>query len=464
MKKNLFAAACLAAVMAFSAIVPVTASANEYYSTVNELAGIEFGSFEKMNDYVTSLNGSSVPKDMERKVFDHLLSADGVFVPDSVYAEEITGVLVTPTYTEVCCYEKSQTRLMFYHDEKAGEREYSNAENFFKNKEYAEAYSAKKSAAAGGAVYSYEVPGECYYVWKQNGNYFELRQRGAYDIEDLDLCNAQKLCFDERGELQTKDGKLYFVMPDGSYAAGWKTVNGKEYYFRKNGEAITKSTVIGGVRYKFGKDGVCAGEYTGWTKSGGKRFYFLDGLKQTGWRRLSDGWHYFDEKSGAHTTGSLELYGKTYTFSADGVWDGHADTDYASPYFSLEKKLPKDASGGVYVNDGVLIVMTKDREKVAPIVEKMRETYAPIIMQDCKFSANELEAVRSHLDENHSKYSINAWGTATMSNQVSITTGRVTDELQDYINSLDDPKIISVEIGVIVPVSGDIEVDTIDCF
>ncbi|MDE6599039.1 MAG: hypothetical protein K2K34_03055, partial [Oscillospiraceae bacterium] len=237
----------------------------------------------------------------------------------------------------------------------------------------------------------------------------------------------------------------------------------KKYYFRKNGEAITKSTVIGGVRYKFDKDGVCAGAYTGWTKSGGNRFYFLDGLKQTGWCKLSDGWHYFDEKSGAHTTGSLELYGKTYTFSESGVWDEN-DDGYYSAYSSLKKKLSGDDFAGVYTNDGVLVVMTVNREKVASAVEKMRETYAPIIMQDCKFSANELEAVRSNLDENHSKYSINAWGTAIMSNQVSITTGRVTDELQAYIDSLDDPEIVSVDIGVIVPVSDDIAVDTIDCF
>lgn len=462
MKKKFFAAACAAAVMAFSATVPMTASANEYYSTVNELAGIEFGSFEKMNGYVTSLNGSSAPKDMEQKVFDYLLSADGVFVPDSVSAEDITSVFVAPTYTEVCD-ERSKIRLAFYHDEKAGEMEYSNAEIFAKNKEYAKAYSAKSTVINGYTVYSYEILGESYYVWKQDGNYFRLRLSGSYSSAHLSLCNAVKLGFDESGEFQTKNGKLYFVKPDGSYATGWKTVNGNKYYFCKNGEAITKSTSIDGVRYKFGKDGVCTGAYTGWTKSGGKRFYFLEGLKQKSWCKLSDGWHYFDEKSGAHTTGAAELYGKTYTFSESGVWDGNGDGYYPA-YSSLNKKLSGDDFAGVYTRDGVLVVMTVNREKVAPVVEKMRETYAPIIMQDCKFSANELEAVKSHLDENYRKYSINGWGTATMSNQVSITTGRVTDELQAYIDSLDDPEIVSVDIGVIVPVSDDIAVDTIDCF
>lgn len=277
--------------------------------------------------------------------------------------------------------------------------------------------------------------------------------------------NGVTVCYGSfKKGLVNADGKICFVNDDGTLATGWKTADGKKYYFRKNGEAITKSTVIGGVRYKFGKDGVCAGTYTGWTKSSGKRFYFLDGLKQTGWCKLSDGWHYFDEKSGAHTTGTAELYGKTYTFSESGVWDGN-DDGYYSAYSSLNKKLSGDNFAGFYTNDGVLVVMTVNREKVAPVVEKIKETYAPIIMRDCKFSANELEAVRSKLDENHGKYSINSWGTATMSNQVSITTGRVTDELQDYIDSLDDPDIVNIQIGVIVPVSDDaIYIDTEYCF
>lgn len=262
----------------------------------------------------------------------------------------------------------------------------------------------------------------------------------------------------------TDGGKIFFVNDNGTLASGWKTVDGKKYYFRKSGEAVTKSTLIGGVRYKFGNDGVCAGAYTGWTKSGGNRFYFVDGVKQTGWCKLSDGWHYFDEASGAHTAGTAELYGKTYTFSESGVWDGNGNGFY-SAHSSLNKKLSGDDYAGVYTDDGVLVVMTVNRENVAPVVEKMRKTYAPIIMRDCKFSLNELEAVINDLDKNNKKYSLNGWGTATMSNCVDVTVGRVTDELQDYIDSLDDPNIISIDIGVIVPVVDDgAETDTIDCF
>ncbi len=270
--------------------------------------------------------------------------------------------------------------------------------------------------------------------------------------------NGSVVCYGsfEKG-LVTEGGKTFFVNDDGTLASGWKTADGKKYYFRKSGEAITKSASINGVRYSFGKDGVCTGTYTGWTRSGGNRYYFLGGLKQTGWCKINDGWHYLDEKTGANTTGTVELYGKSYTFSDSGVWDGHADVDYSSPYFSLEKKLPKDASGGVYVNDGVLVVMTKDREKVFPVVEKARETYAPIVMRDCKFSLDDLNEVSENLSRNHKKYSINGWGTEIMDNRVGINTAKFTDEFKEYIDSLDDPDIVNIEFGVVVEDSADVE-------
>ena len=286
----------------------------------------------------------------------------------------------------------------------------------------------------------------------------KLRAQGSSSNGSVVCCGSF-----EKG-LVNAGGKTFFVNEDGTLASGWKTVDGKQYYFRKSGEAITKSATVNGVRYKFGKYGVCTETYTGWTKSGGNRFYFLDGVKQKGWCKINDSWHYLDEKTGANTAGTVELYGKNYTFSDSGVWDGKADIDYSAPWSALKKNLSDNDYGGVYVNDGVLVVMTVNREKVAPIVEKIRKTYAPITMRDCKFSLNELEAVNKNLSDNNRKYSINAWGTEIMSNCVGITTGRVTDELQDYIDSLDDPNIISIRIGVVVPASDDVTVDVENCF
>ena len=464
MKKNLFAAACLAAVMTFSAVssLSVFADNSAVYiksakipESADEYARDKFEQFSE-SSFITLGLTSAQAKSASLGAGFRVKNPDGS-AADNLY------------YYPIMCGDSVELIMsVSFYDGKYGC-------GVGKNTLAEKLDDLKTSLDDPMEIYASE---NGFYLLTEND---ELHFSEGYpyseataqkELEDIKKVRAENkssndvtVCYGsfEKG-LVNADGKIRFVNDDGTLAAGWKTVAGKKYYFRKNGEAITKSTSINGVRYKFGKDGVCAGAYTGWTKSGGNRFYFLDGIKQTGWCKLSDGWHYFDEKSGAHTTGSLELYGKTYTFSADGVWDGN-DDGYYSAYSSLNKKLSGDDFAGIYTDDGVLVVMTVNREKVAPVVEKTRETYAPIIMQDCKFSANELEAVRSNLDENHSKYSINGWGTEIIGNCVGITTGRVTDELQDYINSLDDPEIVSVRIGVIVPTSDDnISVDIEKCF
>lgn len=277
--------------------------------------------------------------------------------------------------------------------------------------------------------------------------------------------NSSVVCYGsfEKG-LVSAGGNTFFVNDDGTLASGWKTVDGKQYYFRKSGEAITKSATVNGVRYKFGKDGVCAGTYTGWTKSGGNRYYFLDGLKQTGWCKINDSWHYLDEKTGANTTGTVELYGKSYTFSDSGVWDGKVYT-INDAYNTLEEKFPKDIYGGAYADDGVLVVMVKNREKATPIVEKAKEIHAPIIMQDCTYSESDFEEIKDYLCDNMRKFNLNGVYTDVTSNRVGVTTEKVTDELQDYIDSLDDPDIINVKYGEpVILDSDDITVDVEDCF
>lgn len=464
MKKKFFAAACLAAVMVFSAVssLSVFADNSAVYirstkipESADEYARDKFEQFSE-SSFITLGLTSAEAKSVSLGAGFRIKNPDGSAWDNLYY------------YPIVCGDSVKLIMAVSFYDGKYGCGVGKNT--------LAEKLDDIKT--------SLDNPVEIYV--SENGFYLltdndELHFSEGYpyseataqkELEEIKKVRAQNksandvtVCYGgfEKG-LVNANGKICFVNDDGTLAAGWKTADGKKYYFRKSGEAVTKSTVIGGVRYRFGKDGVCAGEYTGWTKSGGKRFYFIGGLKQTGWCKLSDGWHYFDEKSGAHTTGSLELYGKTYTFSESGVWDGNGD-GYYSAYSSLNKKLSGDDFAGVYTRDGVLVVMTVNREKVAPVVEKMRETYAPIIMQDCKFSANELEAVKNHLDKNHRKYSINGWGTEIMSNCIGIDTGRVTDELQAYIDSLDDPDIVSVRIGVLVDDSGDnIYVDIEDCF
>ncbi len=58
----------------------------------------------------------------------------------------------------------------------------------------------------------------------------------------------------------------------------WVNFDDKKYYVGSDGMLVTKSRKIDGIRYKFSPNGVCAGRYTGWTKSDNGRRYWKNGI------------------------------------------------------------------------------------------------------------------------------------------------------------------------------------------
>lgn len=253
-------------------------------------------------------------------------------------------------------------------------------------------------------------------------------------------------------ELVEKDGKIYCVLEDGSNATGWQKIDGKNYYFQENGEAVTKNSLIGKIRCDFGPDGVFQGRYTGWTTAGDKKFYYADGIKQTGWCYYKDNWYYFDVKNGAMVTGTVEIDGIKQTFSSEGVWEGKNEVSYSGANSYLGKKLSDDDHGGIYYDNEAVVVLCVNDENVRKVTDQLKKKYPQIILKPCRFSAKELESVRSHIDKMYKVYGINAWGTLTMENCVEVLTEQITPELQEYIDSLEDKSIIRVEIGKVVPV------------
>jgi len=248
-------------------------------------------------------------------------------------------------------------------------------------------------------------------------------------------------------ELIEKDGKTYYMSDNGKYITGWQTIDDNLYFFKKSGEAVTKSCVIGGIRYIFNSDGICNGKYTGWTKSAGKRYYYIDGVKQKGWLKSGEGWHYFDEADGTHYTGSVEIYGKTYTFSSSGVWDGRADYDNTKIYNTLNKKLSKDDYGGIYFDKNVVIVLSKNGENVTKYTNELKKEYAPIVVKECKFSVNELEEVRTYILKNQKKFNISSSMTDVKNNRIEVVIKKDNSDFSNYLNSLDDSDIIYVSYG-----------------
>ncbi len=268
-------------------------------------------------------------------------------------------------------------------------------------------------------------------------------------------------------ELTSQNGELFYLDDDGNIKTGWQTIDGNKYFFKKDGTAVTKSCVINGIRYKFSSDGVCQGKYTGWTKSANGRRYYKngvmlkerwiktksgrkyyageDGYMTTGWYRADNGWCYFNEKNGQMSTGDVKINGNTYTFSADGIWNGFADYDNTKIYNTLNKKLSKDDYGGIYLDKNAVVVMSKNDSAVKKHTDELKKLYAPIVIRECEYSVNELETVREHLVKNQKKYGIFSISTDVKNNRISVEMKKSNSKLNAYLETIDNDDIVHIE-------------------
>lgn len=252
-------------------------------------------------------------------------------------------------------------------------------------------------------------------------------------------------------ELTETDGKIY-LEDSGKYLTGWQTYDGNKYFFQKDGSAVTKSGTIGGIRYKFGSNGVCKGKYTGWTKSKDKRYYYIKGIKQTGWfwspeTNEPNEWFYFNENDGSLAAGRVTIDGREYEFSSEGIWQGSNEIDVSVCYSELNKKLSKKDIGGIYIKNGGLVVMSINGKNVKKITDDMKNKCAQITLQSCKFSSEELERVMDHIWKNRAKYGAAAVSTDVMNNRIEVVMPKDNKKFSSYINSLNDSDIVHIVYG-----------------
>ena len=252
--------------------------------------------------------------------------------------------------------------------------------------------------------------------------------------------------------LVKQGGELYCVDASGSRATGWQTVKGKTYYFGKDGAAVTDPCIIGGKWCEFLSDGSldqeASGPYTGWASSSGGRCFYKEGVKLTGWQRFSEGLRYFGEPDGKMAVGTVEIDGKSYTFSQKGFWDGVSEPGaYSAAYSKLQKQLSKDDYGGIYAYGGGLVVVTKNRDQVQPVVEELQKGFSPIMMKSRPFSVKELEQVKAQLKQNAKAFRISSYETDVVNNRIHLMVKEETPQLKDFVESLKDPRILLVEEG-----------------
>ncbi len=115
--------------------------------------------------------------------------------------------------------------------------------------------------------------------------------------------------------LVTIYGKMYYFDANGEGVTGWKKISNAWHYF-DNGATVTGWKSIGGKWYYFDASGMMV---TGWKLSGGK-WYYLDsnGKMVTGWKLIGGKWYYFDTNGAMLSGTTIKLDGKYYTFNSNG--------------------------------------------------------------------------------------------------------------------------------------------------
>lgn len=114
-----------------------------------------------------------------------------------------------------------------------------------------------------------------------------------------------------------RSGKTYYYQ-NGKKVTGLKKINGSLYYFSKKGVMKTKGfQKVKGKKYYFGKDGKA---YTGLQKVGKKTYYFNEkGVMQYGLQKVSGSYYYFSKLTGTMQTKKFQTVGKKkYYFGANG--------------------------------------------------------------------------------------------------------------------------------------------------
>ena len=117
------------------------------------------------------------------------------------------------------------------------------------------------------------------------------------------------------------DGQWYYMGSSGAMATGWMSSGGTWYYLRSSGSMATGWFYDHGAWYYFVSSGAMA---TGWFQDGTTWYYSSSsGAMTTGWILDHGAWYYMDE-AGAMVTGTLEIEGRSSTFSSSGRWVGYA--------------------------------------------------------------------------------------------------------------------------------------------
>ncbi|MCD7771951.1 MAG: hypothetical protein LUH23_07695 [Oscillospiraceae bacterium] len=189
----------------------------------------------------------------------------------------------------------------------------------------------------------------------------------------------------------------------------------------------------------------------------------------SGWVRADSGWSYYVD--GEMCTGTVDFEGVTYTFSEDGIWDGQGylsltsvtvdNTGETKPGIVDAIKSVDGAEeiySGCYIDNLLSVIVSTDTEKMTEIISELYPGYIEIIVVLGDYNEAQLQATRDAIKEKISELNISCW-TDTENCRVMIGTEEITDELTEFVNSLEYSGCVEIKIVGSADIVDDDETD-----
>lgn len=114
-----------------------------------------------------------------------------------------------------------------------------------------------------------------------------------------------------------KEGTIWYYYENGQKAVGWKKINGNWYHLQADGTMTTGWLKDGSTWYYLKSSGEMQ---TGWLKDGSTWYYLnSSGAMQTGWLKDNGTWYYLESSGAMKASQWFQVSGKYYYVNASGA-------------------------------------------------------------------------------------------------------------------------------------------------
>ena len=114
-----------------------------------------------------------------------------------------------------------------------------------------------------------------------------------------------------------KEGTVWYYYENGQKAVGWKKINGNWYHLQADGRMTTGWLKDGSTWYYLKSSGEMQ---TGWLKDGSTWYYLnSSGAMQTGWLKDNGTWYYLESSGAMKASQWFQVSGKYYYVNSSGA-------------------------------------------------------------------------------------------------------------------------------------------------